>query len=692
MIKTVISKNDKTSFRVLLGTRFAGLWRAFITRPGNNQFYCPCLCEATSVGEVNGRIIVKFLHKDEGIEIILTLEQQSVGFVGKFTVSGKGHAIVRLVWDLPKGRKGFPFMPAFMYGFNEGGKSPDATYPQLDNGSNNPGFSKPWVEKEWLVRADRSSHCVTSILTDEYTCALGGRDVCRYPDGAVAQKNGLGIGSDDPHRISFSLGFFNAPYTYSCVAGRNFYGRPEGYINLDKGKVESQFFLLLYENQNRQEAAARILRESYSILHDDINDAGTVEDAIVAISEILVKEGYNKKARNFHGALYDDGHPEININGEIFSNGWTGGSRTAYPLLAAGHQLSKPEWVKCARDILSHLAENAINEQSGFFYENYNMSKECWTTKGWWSPLLEKQGHSSYVNGHICHYLLKGYLLEIDMGDKNSRWLNSAKKVLDHVAGVQDDDGRFGYIYNEKDGTILDPVGFAGCWFVPAFANLYKITGDDKYLNVARKAMDFYRKDVEAFHVYGCPHDIWKSPDEEGILAWIEASNVLHEITKEQQFLKDLLMGLDYEFSWKFAFNVVNEVEPLKSLNWCSTGGSVTSVNNSHIHPMGSAIASSILYAYQQTKDKYWKSRLVDTVRWSLTIYLHYDGEYGWGKKGLINERFCYTDSLMNERFPDGSPASTWFCGHNWASGAVLEGLVGKILDIEKNDRNIPWD
>jgi hypothetical protein len=47
----------------------------------------------------------------------------------------------------------------------------------------------------------------------------------------------------------------------------------------------------------------------------------------------------------------------------------------------------------------------------------------------------------------------------------------------------------------------------------------------------------------------------------------------------------------------------------------------------------------------------------------------------------MINERFCYTDSLLAERFDDGSPASTWFCAHSWASGAVLEGLAGKIYE-----------
>ena len=113
-------------------------------------------------------------------------------------------------------------------------------------------------------------------------------------------------------------------------------------------------------------------------------------------------------------------------------------------------------------------------------------------------------------------------------------------------------------------------------------------------------------------------------------------------------------MGLDYEFSWKFAYNVVYEVEPLKGMNWRSTGGSVTSENNSHIHPMGSAVAPAILYAYEYTKDEYLKSRIVDTVRWTLTVYLHHEGDYGWGKKGLINEEFCYIESLLMERFPDG--------------------------------------
>ena len=91
------------------------------------------------------------------------------------------------------------------------------------------------------------------------------------------------------------------------------------------------------------------------------------------------------------------------------------------------------------------------------------------------------------------------------------------------------------------------------------------------------------------------------------------------------------------------------------------------------------AIIDEILYAAKETADEYLWSRLGDTIRWSTTVYLKHDGHYGWGKRGMINERFCYTDSLLLERFEDGAPASTWFCGHPWASGSILEGLVAAV-------------
>ena len=673
---SIIGKNEESA-EIRINGRYAGLLKMFLYRPGNDFFYNPLPCQLKLVKADGDDMEIIWTREDEGLVVTSAFRRHSSGMTGTLSAAGNGKVIVKLVWQLPEAADCFPFTPAFMYGLNEGGASKWATYPQL-RGTKESDFGKPWISDEWLIRADRSSHCLTSIITNDFTAALGGRDVCRYIDGTVAEKNGLGIGaSDSRQQISFSLGFMNVPYTYSTVIGRNFISRPEGYINLDNGDVSSPFFMFLFEEQSRFTAASRLMRESYVLFDDKVGDGGGIMEAVDAISQAIMDYAYCEDARNFYCTIPDDRC--IAVKKPTFESGWSGGVRTAYPLLLAGHQCKKDDWINRARSVCSNIADNSVSPRSGLFNENYDISANKWNARGWWYHSLEKPGHSGYLNGQACHYLLRCYLCEKESGNEYANWLDAAKRVLDKIVSEQGSDGRFGYTYDEKTGKILDGDGFAGCWFVPALAYLYGITKDERYLQSAEKAMDFYRTFVERFELWGCPHDVFKSPDEEGVLAWIEAARILHQLTGAKQFLNDLVMGLEYEFSWKFAYNVVNEVEPLKSLEWSSRGGSVTSVNNSHIHPMGSAVTNSLLYAAEITGDDYLWSRLKDTLRWTLTIYLHSDGEYDWGRRGLINERFCYTDSLLNERYPDGSPAATWFTGHNWASGAALEGLVGEV-------------
>jgi len=681
-------QEDDTTVAVIAGDVARGCLRAHVVRPGNDNFGRRLAGAVDAVVADESGIRISWRREDEGISATLDLTPLDAGYAGVFRAAGNGHAIIRLEWELPRGENGFPFVPAFMYGHNEGGGSPRATYPQLQKGTageiRNPKWGQHWVTDEWLMRADRSSHGFTSVITSRFACAIGGRDVARYGDETVAEKNGLGT-TTDPHRLSFSLGFTNQPFTYSAIPGRNYISRPEGFVNLDDGAVAADVFLFHFEHDGRQAAAARLLRESYALLHDLVDDAGGIEAAIRSLSDALVDYGYSEKARNFRDTL-PGGEVSTDAARQRFRIAWGGGVTIAYPLLVAGRQLKNERWSSCARTVISNIAANAISEKSSLFYENYYLPRNEWNIRGWWYHGLEQPGHSAYVNAQACHYMLLAYLMEKQHGNEQPAWLAAARRVLDHVARVQADDGGFGHVFSEADGSILDGDGFSGCWFVPAFATLYRITGKESYRDIARRAMDFYRKPVAAFHVYGAPHDANKSPDEEGILAWIDAARILHQITGEQQFLDDLLIGLDYELSWKFAYNVVNEVEPLKSKNWCSTGGSVTSVNNAHIHPMGCQITASMLYAAELTGDPYIRSRLIDTVRWGLTAYLHHDGDYGWGKKGMVTERFCYTDSLLLERFPDGTPASTWFCAHPWAAGSILEGLTGAVFDAARDD------
>ena len=41
-----------------------------------------------------------------------------------------------------------------------------------------------------------------------------------------------------------------------------------------------------------------------------------------------------------------------------------------------------------------------------------------------------------------------------------------------------------------------------------------------------------------------------------------------------------------------------------------------------------------------------------------------------------VAARFCPSDGLTLETFPDGTPSSLWFACNGWAAAAVLEGLA----------------
>ena len=80
-------------------------------------------------------------------------------------------------------------------------------------------------------------------------------------------------------------------------------------------------------------------------------------------------------------------------------------------------------------------------------------------------------------------------------------------------------------------------------------------------------------------------------------------------------------------------------------------------------------------------EDAYIRSRLQDTILWSCQCHNACDRELDYGLTGWMSERYCHSQGLLTETYPDGSPASTWFALMPWACGSILEGLAGAAWD-----------
>jgi hypothetical protein len=94
---------------------------------------------------------------------------------------------------------------------------------------------------------------------------------------------------------------------------------------------------------------------------------------------------------------------------------------------------------------------------------------------------------------------------------------------------------------------------------------------------------------------------------------------------------------------------------------------------------MSSSVMDEMVYFLSRQDDEYIRSRLEDTLLWSCQCHMIADREYGYGRKGWMSERFCHSEGLLTERYPDGLPASTWFALMPWAAGSILEGLTGEL-------------
>ena len=327
---------------------------------------------------------------------------------------------------------------------------------------------------------------------------------------------------------------------------------------------------------------------------------------------------------------------------------------------------------------------DAYNENSGLLNDLMAPNAAGSQVNGWWTGYgLVKDCHCAYTVGSAVHYLTK----TMDYLHQNgkpcpAKWMDAAQKVLHTVMDLQRADGAFGYTYSTQERKVLDWSGFAGCWFAPALVYLYRLTGEERCLHSAEKALHYYHTFVKDLNCYGTPMDTWKAVDEEGNLAFMRGSRLLYEQTGKAEFLQYMKDSAGYEFLWRYGYKTYPEHTPLNQ-GWSACGGAVTSVSNPHIHPMGVIIDTDLRYLARVTGDGYYASRAADSAAWMLQCLELYPAATGYGRYGILSERWCPSDGLDVERFSDGRPFSSWFSHNLWASACVLEAACELLLESE---------
>ena len=586
------------------------------------------------------------------------------------------------------------YLPGFMYGTNRG-EAPlvvDSKTPRLRMQEEMP--AAPW----WMVRSDRMSHpCamkylngrLTGFAASPYYIKKDGDRTQWFPGQAGEFNQYAGFGcSLEQGQVWYTLGYENAPWMFfhsHSILPRKELG--ENCFEIKAGE-SVDVKLYCYDIPAEDERGIHdILKNVYEIFHESPRTASSVSKTVREISTAIAEYAWVPESHAYTCFVFDKrDHFENRL---LPSISWTNGLSAGVPMLMSGYRLDNDKMKAQALELIDHIVKTSINAKNDlpFLAEHDGV----WSNHGWWYDKQNTPGHVAYLVGQSVYLILKAYELEKRNGTVHDDWMAYAERVIARTEKSRNGDGEYPYVFSEKTGSGVEYDSFSGAWCMAAAAYYSYLTGKRDYLPGILESEKWYHDEyIKHQECYAGPLDIDKNMDSEGILSYIRAVRYIHEMLTESgdtdvaaQILEHMKDALYYEYTFKFCYNSPVKTPPLSEVGWSSCGGSLTSVTNPHIHPMSSSVMDEMFYYLKNAEDSYIRSRLRDTVLWSCQCHNTFDGEFGYGKVGWMSERFCNCEGLLDETYPDGSPASTWFALMPWACGSILEGLNGIAWDDE---------
>lgn len=631
-----------------------------------------------------------YLYSATGIDIQLSLDlTEDDDFVYAIRLNSEFGTRVKLelVSTASSDCAWYHIVPGNHFGDNNLAKTGPGAYPHLTEQYPENEFCSP----SWSLRADRAALPIAlmsnsqvnyGISVDPYAC-----EQCDQSDlENQVIRNGLIISL--PNRIGVLLGYENTPGTF---VEKEWLGEPTRQMCY-KANIKGKIYCRLGDRLSIH----KIIRNLYEGSRQVPTFQKHFTEAITALRKTFFEINWGPSESIFNKSFYRNGSIDFDSqvigekNRAIAEIAWTGMAPLMYALQIS-EKVSEEDFpypVSGDPESLSRMIIDAYNEDSKLFNDvalDTVPHKPFWDNipldatsrnNGWWAGYVVGNQHSAYNNGQACYYLLQTLpRLEFSAERKYPEALAVVNQVLQTAIDLQSADGNFAYTYHEKKPAVESFDGFAGCWFAAACAKAYQVNSKVRFLEAAKKAVSFYYTFVKELNCYGTPMDTHLSIDQEGVLAFVKASKLLHEITSENIYLEYLEAGAHYEYLWRYGFQAIPEYAPLKGSNWNSCGGSLTSVSNPHIHPMGLLIVEELYYLAEHTQNTYHSDRAYDSIAWAMNTLELYPEVTQFGRYGMTTERYCPSDGLVVEKNRDGSPYSVWLCYNAWAAAAMLEGI-----------------
>lgn len=185
-------------------------------------------------------------------------------------------------------------------------------------------------------------------------------------------------------------------------------------------------------------------------------------------------------------------------------------------------------------------------------------------------------------------------------------YLEFARRLCEFFIQNWNDDYGFGKSW-KLNGKPAQSKGSIGGFLIPAMLEMYEVTADQKYFDMAVKASDFYyTRDLDRFVCTAGAIDC-NCVDKETAYPFLQSSLQLYRLTKDEKYLVRAEKAAAYFASWMFFYDPVYGPETdFSRYNWHATGGTAVSAEHHTIDAWGGIMAPDLYVLSELTGNPLW--------------------------------------------------------------------------------------
>lgn len=220
--------------------------------------------------------------------------------------------------------------------------------------------------------------------------------------------------------------------------------------------------------------------------------------------------------------------------------------------------------------------------------------------------------------GYGVYELLRCYETLKEIGIVKERYFEAAKKFCDFFCAHFSEEYGFGKQWM-LSGNCIDKSGSVGAFIICPLAEIYRMTGEEKYLAAADKALRFYTsRDLNEFCCTAGALDTC-CVDKETSVPFLISSLILFEVTGKHEYLEFAEKAAYYFTSWMFHYQPVysNDTD-IGRYKICVKGLTAVSTQHHHLDPYAALVVPYFKRLAKYTGDGRWTLR--SEMMWKASV------------------------------------------------------------------------